>query len=52
MEICPINVPIVGSCRPVFETDDEGRKFFDDFRESIREDIKIFEDSRRPVWWD
>jgi hypothetical protein len=47
-----VNIPVVGSCRPVFETDEECRKFFNDFREFIREDIKMFEDSRRPRWCD
>ena len=51
MSITPKQPPIVGSCRPVFETDEECRKFFDDFRESVREDIKMFENARRSGWW-
>ena len=34
-----ISTPRVGLCRPVFKTQDECDKFFNDFRESVAADI-------------
>ena len=34
--------PKVGNIRPMFETDQEVRKFFDDFRESVKDDLREF----------
>jgi len=39
--------PKVGTTCPVFGTDQEAKKFFDDFRKSVKEDLKEFAKARR-----
>lgn len=40
-------VPRVGSCRPVFDSEQEVRAFFETFRESVADDLKELATARR-----
>ncbi len=40
-------LPSVGPCRPVFATEQEVRSFFDDFRDSVSEDLRELAAARR-----
>lgn len=42
--------PRVGPIRPVFSSNEEMRKFFDDFREQVAPDLKILADARADGW--